>query len=224
MVGPAIRVPRSADWRSSATSTGWGTVPVHAARDPERAQQPPLLEGPRVAGSRKPRRPARVDGSRWCRHCGGGRHEHRPDPRRSTWAGGHPLAAMRRRDADDRGARPVACAIRRRDADRRGVRHRSPCGAAADRQPRTRIPRVAFDDSTENRERLERTLPNERYDSSDSRLNDEPAQPIERNDPLQPIDRQEPLLPIDSTDPADPMDSSESRDAMDQRELGTAPR
>ena len=122
------------------------------------------------------------------------------------------------------GLAPVACAIRRRDADRRGVRHRSPCGAAADRQPRARIPRVAFDDSTENRERLERTLPNERYDSSDSRLNDEPAQPIERNDPLQPIDRHEPTLPIDSTDPADPMDSSESRDAMDQRELGTAPR
>ena len=81
-----------------------------------------------------------------------------------------------------------------------------------------------MDESTENREWLERTLPNERYDSSDSRLNDEPAQPIERNDPLQPIDRHEPTLPINSTDPADPMDSSESRDAMDQRELGTAPR
>jgi hypothetical protein len=122
------------------------------------------------------------------------------------------------------GLAPVACAIRRRDADRRGVRHRSPCGAAADRQPRTRIPRVAFDDSTENRDPLDRMLPTDRNESSDKRLTDEPAQPIERNDPLQPIDRHEPTLPIDSTDPADPMDSSESRDAMDQRELGTAPR
>jgi hypothetical protein len=118
----------------------------------------------------------------------------------------------------------VACAIRRRDADRRGVRHRSPCGAAADRQPRTRIPRVAFDDSTENRDPLDRMLPTDRNESSDKRLTDEPAQPIERNDPLQPIERNDPTLPIDSTDPADPMDSSESRDAMDQRELGTAPR
>ncbi len=92
------------------------------------------------------------------------------------------------------------------------------------RQPRTRNPRVAFDDSTENRAPLDRMLPTDRNESSDKRLTDEPAQPIERNDPLQPIDRHEPTLPIDSTDPADPMDSSESRDAMDQRELGTASR
>ncbi len=63
-------------------------------------------------------------------------------------------------------------------------------------------------------------LPTDRCDSSDRRLTDEPAQPIERNDPLHPIDRHDPTLPIDSTDPADPMDSTESREAMDQRDVG----
>jgi hypothetical protein len=79
-------------------------------------------------------------------------------------------------------------------------------------------------DSNENRELLDRMLPTDRCDSSDRRLTDEPAQPIERNDPLHPIDRHDPTLPIDSTDPADPMDSTESRDAIDQREVGMGSR
>jgi hypothetical protein len=97
-------------------------------------------------------------------------------------------------------------------------------GVPASRQPRARSPRVAFDDSTENRDPLDRMLPTDRNESSDKRLTDYPAQPIERNDPLHPIDKHDPTLPIDSTEPADPMDSNESRDAIDQRELGTAPR
>ena len=122
------------------------------------------------------------------------------------------------------GLAPVTCAIRRRDADRRGFATDRPAARLRTVSPGPGSLGSPSTTAPENRERLERTLPNERYDSSDSRLNDEPAQPIERNDPLQPIDRHEPTLPIDSTDPADPMDSSESRDAMDQRELGTAPR
>jgi hypothetical protein len=78
---------------------------------------------------------------------------------------------------------------------------------------------VAFDDSTENREPLERMLPTDRNDSSDRTLTDDPAQPIERNDPLHPIDRQDPTLPIDRTDPAEPMDNSESFEAIDQRDV-----
>jgi hypothetical protein len=82
------------------------------------------------------------------------------------------------------------------------------------------MPRTAFEDSIENREPLERMLPTDRKDSSDSRLNDDPAHPIERNEPLHPIDRHDPTLPIDRTEPADPIDSTESLDAIDQRDVG----